>query len=62
MYTSDGRMHESGDPFVLLGVRGMLYVELLAKGADWDNHSGNKEKILIEGFYDDLHRLCKDAV
>src|SRR5699024_5097425 len=36
VYTSDGPMHESGRPFVLLGVRGILYVELNAKGADWD--------------------------
>ncbi|WP_077324420.1 M20/M25/M40 family metallo-hydrolase [Virgibacillus siamensis] len=46
VYTSDGPMHESGAPFVLLGVRGMLYVELAAKGADWDNHSGNKGNII----------------
>lgn len=45
VYTSDGPMHESGAPFVLLGVRGMLYVELNAKGSDWDNHSGNKGNI-----------------
>ncbi|MFC7395444.1 M20/M25/M40 family metallo-hydrolase [Scopulibacillus cellulosilyticus] len=45
VYTSDGPMHDSGCPFVLLGVRGMLYVELSAKGADWDNHSGNKGNI-----------------
>lgn len=46
VYTSDGPMHDSGAPFVLLGVRGMLYVELNAKGADWDNHSGNKGNIV----------------
>lgn len=46
VYTSDGPMHESGAPFVLLGVRGMLYVELRAKGADWDSHSGNKGNIV----------------
>src|SRR5690625_3791443 len=45
VYTSDGPMHESGRSFVLLGVRGILYVELNAKGADWDNHSGNKGNI-----------------
>lgn len=76
VYTSDGPMHDSGAPIVLLGVRGMLSIELVAKGAAWDNHSGNKgnivpnpawklvqllntmrdfnEKILIDGFYDDL--------
>ena len=42
VYTSDGPMHESGRPYVLLGVRGILYVELHAQGARWDNHSGNK--------------------
>ncbi|WP_438315576.1 M20/M25/M40 family metallo-hydrolase [Sporosarcina sp. FA9] len=46
VYTSDGPMHESGAPFVLLGVRGMLYVELTAKGGEWDNHSGNKGNIV----------------
>jgi len=46
VYTSDGPMHESGAPFVLLGVRGMLYIELTAKGAEWDNHSGNKGNIV----------------
>ncbi|MFD1037471.1 M20/M25/M40 family metallo-hydrolase [Virgibacillus byunsanensis] len=46
VYTSDGPMHDSGAPFVLLGVRGMLYVELTAKGGDWDSHSGNKGNIV----------------
>lgn len=45
VYTSDGPKHDSGAPLVLLGVRGMLYVELVAKGAKWDNHSGNKGNI-----------------
>ncbi|UCZ51397.1 M20/M25/M40 family metallo-hydrolase [Bacillus shivajii] len=42
VYTSDGPMHASGAPFVILGVRGIQYVELNACGAKWDNHSGNK--------------------
>jgi len=46
VYTSDGPQHESGAPVVLLGVRGMLYVELTCKLADWDNHSGNKGNIV----------------
>ena len=46
VYTSDGPMHESGAPFVLLGVRGMLQLELSATGAEWDNHSGNKGNIV----------------
>jgi acetylornithine deacetylase/succinyl-diaminopimelate desuccinylase-like protein len=46
VYTSDGPMHESGLPIVLLGVRGILYIEMLATGAKWDNHSGNKGNIV----------------
>lgn len=46
VYTSDGSLHESGSPIVLLGVRGMLAIELEAKGADRDNHSGNKGNIV----------------
>jgi acetylornithine deacetylase/succinyl-diaminopimelate desuccinylase-like protein len=46
VYTSDGPMDSSGAPIVLLGVRGILYVELTAKGADRDNHSGNKGNIV----------------
>lgn len=46
VYTSDGPMHESGAPFVLLGVRGMLYVELNCKITNSDNHSGNKGNIV----------------
>jgi acetylornithine deacetylase/succinyl-diaminopimelate desuccinylase-like protein len=42
IYTSDGPMSDSGSPVILLGVRGILYVELKAYGAKWDNHSGNK--------------------
>lgn len=40
VYTADGPMHW-GTPSVLLGVRGVLSVELIAKGADRDHHSGN---------------------
>jgi acetylornithine deacetylase/succinyl-diaminopimelate desuccinylase-like protein len=45
-YTSDGPMHLSGAPVVLLGVRGNLYLELTAREARWDNHSGNKGNIV----------------
>ncbi|WP_100010170.1 M20/M25/M40 family metallo-hydrolase [Lentibacillus sediminis] len=62
VYTSDGPMHESGAPFVLLGVRGLLYVELTAKGADWDNHSGNKGNIVPNPAWElvDLLHTMKD--
>jgi acetylornithine deacetylase/succinyl-diaminopimelate desuccinylase-like protein len=46
VYTADGSSHNSGSPLLLLGVRGMLSFELKAKGADWDNHSGNTGNIL----------------
>lgn len=41
VYTSDGPVHESGRPIVVLGVRGILYVELSTTGANRDLHSGN---------------------
>lgn len=40
--TSDGPKHESGVPQIFFGVRGLLYVELEARGANRDLHSGNK--------------------
>jgi len=46
VYTSDGSLHESGSPTILLGVRGMLAIELEVKGADRDNHSGNNGNIV----------------
>jgi acetylornithine deacetylase/succinyl-diaminopimelate desuccinylase-like protein len=46
VYTSDGPLDASGKPMVLLGVRGILYVEMEAQGAKWDNHSGNKGGII----------------
>ncbi|MHB1654599.1 MAG: M20/M25/M40 family metallo-hydrolase [Desulfitobacteriaceae bacterium] len=62
VYTSDGPMHESGAPFVLLGVRGMLYVELNSKVADFDNHSGNKGNIVPNPVWRllDLLRTMRD--
>lgn len=41
-YTSDGPVHESGRPSLLLGVRGMLGIELRVRGANRDVHSGNR--------------------
>jgi len=45
VYTADGSSHNSGAPLILLGVRGALDLELTAKGAEWDNHSGNMGNI-----------------
>src|SRR5699024_5041687 len=45
VYTSDGPMHESGKPTLVLGARGILSVEMTARGGQWDNHSGNNGNI-----------------
>lgn len=42
VYTADGPQHASGAPTVLLGVRGILYVQVDCEAADRDHHSGNK--------------------
>lgn len=62
IYTSDGPLHETGTPVVLLGVRGILYVELAARGAKWDNHSGNKGGIVPNPAWTliDLLRTMRD--
>lgn len=39
--TSDGPLHESGQPVITFGVRGVASFDLLAKGASRDVHSGN---------------------
>lgn len=44
-YTADGPMQGENQPLVTLGNRGLLYIELNAKGATHDNHSGNKGNI-----------------
>ena len=41
VYTSDGPVHDDAYPQVVYGVRGLLYVELRARGASYDLHSGN---------------------
>ena len=41
VYVSDGPLHESGAPMIVLGVRGIISIELRAKGASRDLHSGN---------------------
>jgi len=42
VYVSDGPVHESGRPLLVLGVRGILSIELQARGARTDLHSGNR--------------------
>jgi acetylornithine deacetylase/succinyl-diaminopimelate desuccinylase-like protein len=41
VYTSDGPVHDDAHPQIVYGVRGMLLVELRARGANHDLHSGN---------------------
>jgi acetylornithine deacetylase/succinyl-diaminopimelate desuccinylase-like protein len=41
VYTSDGPVHDDAYPQVVYGVRGLLYIELRARGASHDLHSGN---------------------
>jgi len=38
-YFSDSHIHESGRPMLILGLKGMVYAELTAKGARIDQHS-----------------------
>jgi hypothetical protein len=38
-YYSDSHIHESGRPILILGLKGMVYVELKARGTRADQHS-----------------------
>ncbi len=38
-YYSDSHIHESGRPILILGLKGMVYVELTARGTREDQHS-----------------------
>lgn len=40
--TADGPYHDDGRPVIIYGVRGLLYLELRARGAARDVHSGNR--------------------
>lgn len=55
VYTSDGPSHESSHPLVLLGVRGNLKIQLTAKGAKWENHSGNKGNVVPNPVWKLIH-------
>lgn len=60
-YTSDGGMNGPNEPTILLGNRGMLYIELNAEGAVRDNHSGNKGNIAPNPAMD-LVRLIQSMI
>ncbi len=57
VYTSDGPIHSSGRQIVSLGVRGMLYVELEARGARRDHHSGHGGNLLPNPAWELVHLL-----
>jgi acetylornithine deacetylase/succinyl-diaminopimelate desuccinylase-like protein len=57
-YTSDGPVHESGRALVVLGVRGMLSVELRARGANRDVHSGNRGGVVPYPAWELVHLLA----
>ena len=46
VYTADGGYHDSGLPLVCFGVRGIVTVELEARGAARDLHSGNRGNLV----------------
>lgn len=58
-YSSDGPKHESGRPVVFFGVRGLLYVELVIKGAKQDFHSGNRGGVLPLPAWQLVHLLSQ---
>jgi acetylornithine deacetylase/succinyl-diaminopimelate desuccinylase-like protein len=57
VYTSDGPVHESGRYLVSLGVRGVLTVELEARGARRDYHSGHGGNLLPNPAWELVHLL-----
>jgi acetylornithine deacetylase/succinyl-diaminopimelate desuccinylase-like protein len=69
--TADGPVHESGQPCILFGVRGIVSFELRARGANRDLHSGNWGGVapnplwtlvhLLATMKDDLGRITIDG-
>ncbi len=57
VYTSDGPIHESGRYLVSLGVRGVLTIELEARGAKRDYHSGHGGNLLPNPAWELVHLL-----
>ncbi len=61
--TSDGPLHESGQPVITFGVRGVASFDLVAKGASRDVHSGNFGGVVPNPIWTLVHLLAtmKDA-
>lgn len=56
--TSDGPLHESGQPVITFGVRGVASFDLLAKGASRDVHSGNFGGVVPNPIWTLVHLLA----
>jgi len=57
-YASDGPVHESGRYLISLGVRGVVTVELEARGATRDYHSGHGGNLLPNPAWELVHLLA----
>jgi len=56
--TSDGPLHESGQPVITFGVRGVVSFDLIAKGASRDVHSGNFGGLVPNPIWTLIHLLA----
>lgn len=56
--TSDGPVHESGESQIMFGVRGVLSIELRARGANRDLHSGNWGGVVPNPIWTLVHLLA----
>ncbi|MFN3253342.1 M20/M25/M40 family metallo-hydrolase [Roseibium album] len=56
--TSDGPLHECGQPVITFGVRGVASFDLLAKGASRDVHSGNFGGVVPNPIWTLVHLLA----
>ncbi len=44
-FTADAGVHDSGKPMIILGMKGMVYLELVAKGPNRDRHSAEADYV-----------------
>ncbi|MBI3994240.1 MAG: M20/M25/M40 family metallo-hydrolase [Candidatus Lambdaproteobacteria bacterium] len=58
VFSADGPMHESWRPMVFLGLRGIVTLELRARGANRDFHSGNRGGVVPNAAWDLVHALA----